>query len=157
MAGNREPQRRKGNRVENHDEATHLPADWPTEVDYLTSASVPSAQLSPFHQAIFCRELPKDSPLHPRRLRESAWGRIRPIKDAAHPAYGQAGLFAIKDIPPRTVVVPYLGVVHTNEESDPESDYDLGVWAPMSESSTVKVSLGIDATTQGCEARCAYV
>ncbi|KDN53580.1 hypothetical protein K437DRAFT_206201, partial [Tilletiaria anomala UBC 951] len=61
-----------------------------------------------------------------------------------HPAAGQYGLFACTRIPPRTALAPYLGVVHTEDESREESEYDLQL---------ERIPLGIDATHAGSIAR----
>jgi hypothetical protein len=71
-----------------------------------------------------------------------------------HPALGQYGLFAQRAIPPRTLVVPYLGLVHLagdeDGDEDPESQYDAAIQASDG------TRLGIDATKMGSEARCEY-
>ncbi|UZJ57108.1 hypothetical protein CBS101457_006428 [Exobasidium rhododendri] len=65
----------------------------------------------------------------------------------AHPALSQFGLFAAKDIPPHTLVVPYFGHVHLISEEDPDSRYDAAI------ESDDGTRLGIDATRAGSEAR----
>ncbi len=42
-----------------------------------------------------------------------------------HPAFGQYGLFASCKIAPNEHVLDYCGLVHTEKESDPGSDYDI--------------------------------
>ncbi|PWN23026.1 hypothetical protein BCV69DRAFT_296987 [Microstroma glucosiphilum] len=130
------------------------PVNWPEDVSYLAEACSPSPNLSPEHKRIFCSPLPADSPFHPALLRSQDWTVIKPITSPAHPAYGQSGLFAKKAIPPRTILLLYFGQVHTEEESDESSDYDLGVWAPSTgPSGGDGMRLGIDATKMGNEAR----
>lgn len=71
-----------------------------------------------------------------------------------HPACGQHGMFATCDIPPRTFLFPYLGVVHTEHESDAASEYDLRLWAPIEHDlDEPKLALGVDATHAGSYAR----
>ncbi len=53
----------------------------------------------------------------------------KPVRQVPHPAAGQCGLFACARIPPNTFLGPYLGVVHTEAESNEESNYDLRLWA----------------------------
>jgi hypothetical protein len=70
---------------------------------------------------------------------------IRAITSETHPAHGQHGLFAAKKIPPRTLLLDYIGQVHCD---DRESDYDLSLYRSQD-----GLSVGIDATTMGNEAR----
>lgn len=49
---------------------------------------------------------------------------IRKISDATHPANGQRGLFARSKIKPNSLIIDYLGEVHTDE---PDSNYDLSL------------------------------
>jgi len=76
------------------------------------------------------------------------------IKPAQHPAKGQFGLFATKDISPRTFILPYLGIVHLEDESDENSEYDLRVWGEGENGE--KIPLGIEATQAGSAARCEF-
>lgn len=66
-----------------------------------------------------------------------------------HPALGQKGLFAQRDIPPRTLVVPYMGRAHLtqSDDEDPDSRYDAAIVVDGTR-------CGIDATHMGSEARC---
>ncbi|CAO1628422.1 unnamed protein product [Parajaminaea phylloscopi] len=150
---------RSGQSCVGHSAVGAIPEHWPGDVQYLRSTCVPSPRLPSSLAAVFCRELPRDSVYHADRLRALDWVVIKPIRDPRHPAAGQNGLFAKRDIPARTVVVPYLGEVHTEEESDERSDYDLGVFGPAeagggeANGSSSGVPLGIDATRAGCEAR----
>lgn len=127
------------------------PAHWPPDVKYLPNACQASPGLSAAHKTSYCQRLPWGSSLNPRRLELEGWCKVKPIKDESHPAYGQCGLFAAKDIPPRTAVIQYIGVVHTEAESDESSDYDLKVCAAGEE------ALGIDSSKAGNEARCKFV
>jgi SET domain-containing protein len=65
--------------------------------------------------------------------------------DPSHPAHGQHGLFAARKIPARTLIVEYIGEVHSDER--PTSDYDISLYRFPLE------SVGVDATTMGNEAR----
>ncbi|THH09869.1 hypothetical protein EW145_g1712 [Phellinidium pouzarii] len=75
---------------------------------------------------------------------------IRRIGDLAHPAVGQMGLFASKKILSRTLIIDYLGEAHADERLD--SDYDLSLHRAQPEEG-VYISVGIDATRMGNEAR----
>ncbi|KAK4050639.1 hypothetical protein OIV83_003365 [Microbotryomycetes sp. JL201] len=51
---------------------------------------------------------------------------IRLIADDKHPAHGQRGLFnGPRKLEPGTWIRDYVGIVHTELDSDPTSDYDL--------------------------------
>ena len=71
---------------------------------------------------------------------------IQRISDPSHPANGQHGLFATKKIPPRTLILDYIGEVHCDER--PESDYDLSLHRTLD-----LISVGVDAHSTGNEAR----
>jgi SET domain-containing protein len=78
--------------------------------------------------------------------------RITPINTTSHPANGQCGLFAAKDLKPGLFILQYLGEVHaTSSDSAPgtdphaESNYDLSL--------DRELGIGIDADKKGNEAR----
>lgn len=73
--------------------------------------------------------------------------KIQPISDPDHPANGQHGLFAARDLKPGTWIVAYLGRVHSDapEATDPQSDYDL--WLDRD------AGIAVDAAKAGNEAR----
>ncbi|PSS03457.1 hypothetical protein BD289DRAFT_421330 [Coniella lustricola] len=69
------------------------------------------------------REVPRTHPTGP-----SAKVRIHSITDPAHPACTQAGLFATRDLPPGSLILPYIGVLHASDDpAYAASDYDLWV------------------------------
>jgi SET domain-containing protein len=70
---------------------------------------------------------------------------IRAIHSGEHPAHGQYGLFAAKNLPPDSVIIHYIGVIHGQDETDETSDYDLSL--------DRELKLGIDASKAGNEAR----
>lgn len=74
--------------------------------------------------------------------------RIKRIESATHPAYGQYGLFASKDLIAGQHIVDYMGRIHLPEacDSDLESDYDLCLRHGT-------LHLGIDAAKMGNESR----
>lgn len=71
--------------------------------------------------------------------------RITPITNASHPAHGQYGLFASQHLPPNCFILPYLGYVHDETDTDEASDYDLSL--------DRELGIGVDASKMGNEAR----
>ncbi|GAA6062410.1 hypothetical protein JCM10212_006045 [Sporobolomyces blumeae] len=130
------------------------PAGWPANVVYL-STPAPSRLLPAAHRETYC------SPCPPHLLpNPSPKLAIRRITDPSHPACGQSGLFNAsgKKIERGTWLRDYVGVVHLEREADPKSDYDLSLDRIPSRSGSDGVEtsqevIGIDATTQGGEAR----
>ncbi|PBP18165.1 SET domain-containing protein [Diplocarpon rosae] len=134
--------------------SNNLPKNWPSGVPYLTDP-VYSPTLTSSHFATLrtrpqdTREVPSNTPKGPCNL-----VKITPISAASHPANGQSGLFAIKDLKPGTFILQYLGEIHATplaevhtDKPDPhaESDYDLSL--------DREAGIGIDAEKRGAEAR----
>jgi hypothetical protein len=71
--------------------------------------------------------------------------KISPVTDSAHPAFGQYALFANQQLPPDSFVLPYLGYVHDQSDTNETSDYDLSL--------DRELGIGVDASTMGNEAR----
>ncbi|KAI0275111.1 hypothetical protein BC834DRAFT_815465 [Gloeopeniophorella convolvens] len=117
------------------------PKHWPTHVQYLI---VPRFHPSVSDDALsFVRgNCSARDPLPPA---SQSLGVIHPITAPSHPACGQFGLFAAKKIPPRTLIVEYIGEVHSDER--PTSDYDISLYRSHSE------SVGVDASEMGNEGR----
>ncbi|CCC09908.1 hypothetical protein SMAC4_03464 [Sordaria macrospora] len=99
-----------------------LPSNWPPSLPYLT-APLFSPLLTPSHYTALRTRPPPDSiePLEelpgdyvPGPCSNKAI--ILPITDKRHPAYGQAGLFAARDLKPGEFVVRYLGEIHPGGE-----------------------------------------
>ena len=120
-----------------------LPPRWPPHLTYLAQPryhpSVPSEV-----RAIIC-------PSHTERIQPPHGPHrppvaIQPISDPSHPAHGQYGLFAAKKIPPRTLILDYVGEVHCDDR--PDSDYDLSLYRTSDQ-----ISVGVDAQQAGNEAR----
>lgn len=74
---------------------------------------------------------------------------VKQIIDNAHPAFGQRGLFAAKTISPEEFIINYTGLVHVEDESDPNSDYDIR-FITLGKNHE---HLSIDASKQGSKAR----
>lgn len=149
-----------GDAAEKGDKQVAVPENWPSDVQYLSSHSVPSSAL-PHRLALHLCTAPKQShDFHPAQIRLHQWTCIReitpdtPFQPAfgshldTHPTLGQFGLFAQREIPPHTLVVLYLGEVHLASDEDAQSRYDAAV------ESEDGIRCGIDATRAGNEARC---
>lgn len=124
--------------------STTTPKNWPKGVTYITTPS-PSPALSKSQSLIELNTPPIGTNVIPLPPSPSSLVHIKPITSATHPANGQYGLFAAKPLKPSTLVILYVGYLHTAEESDPSSSYDLSVDAES--------GVGIDATHMGNEAR----
>jgi hypothetical protein len=160
--------------------SNNLPKNWPAHLPYLKSPAYPpsltaeqraSLRLKP-HDAL---SIPPNAPKGPCPL-----VKITQITDPAHPACGQAGLFAAKDLKPGSFIIEYLGVIHSSpprlpsptSPSAPDSNSNsTSAYAPISPpqvptpapdphaSSNYDLSLdralflAVDAATSGNEAR----
>lgn len=71
--------------------------------------------------------------------------KITPVSDTSHPAYSQHALSATQHLPPNSFILPYLGRVHDQFDTDLASDYDLSLDRDL--------GIGVDATSMGNEAR----
>ncbi|KAF8506656.1 hypothetical protein F5888DRAFT_1791075 [Russula emetica] len=113
---------------------TRPPKNWPAHVHYLT---VPCFHSSLSGDALSSlkggRSKGISLPSAPPSL-----GEVRPIVDPLHPAHGQHGLFATKKIPPQTLIVEYIGEVHSDER--PTSDYDISL-LPLSRRGDLRMSI----------------
>lgn len=150
--------------------SNNLPKNWPPHLPYLQSPSY-SPTLSA-EQRVSLSTKPQDALAIPPNTPQGpcALVKITHITDPAHPARGQAGLFAAKDLKPGSFVIEYLGVVHSSPAALPSapvpnaqstsppptdptpcdphaaSDYDLSL-------SRAPHSLAADAALTGNEAR----
>lgn len=145
------------------------PKNWPSGTPYLTTP-VYSPTLTPSHLIALRtrpkdpKEIPPNTPKGPSNL-----VKITPITTPSHPANGQSGLFATKDLKPGTFILQYIGEIHatplnpsnsnednssdqtsgheTQKKPDPHanSNYDLSLDREM--------GIGIDADKRGNEAR----
>ncbi|KAK4700180.1 hypothetical protein P7C70_g6072, partial [Phenoliferia sp. Uapishka_3] len=119
------------------------PEDWPGTVPFLT--------------------VPKSSPLLQREDKikfaspplapppnDPPWVIIKKIVGRNHPAKGQYGLYnGDRVLDKGTWIRDYLGVVHTDTESETSSDYDVC----LSRAATFADTISIDATLAGNESR----
>ncbi|KAI0830017.1 hypothetical protein F5Y06DRAFT_282296 [Hypoxylon sp. FL0890] len=126
------------------------PKNWPSSIPYLLQPSYAPHVTKSQLQVIKARapelttEIPRDFPRGP-----SAFVKIIPINDPSHPANGQSGLFAAKQLPPGSLILPYYGIVHSSlppySTFHEKSDYDL--WLDRD------AALAVDADKAGNEAR----
>ncbi|KAH8601364.1 hypothetical protein B0O99DRAFT_608721 [Bisporella sp. PMI_857] len=128
-----------------------LPKNWPSGLPYMAIQKL-STDLDPIQIAAL-RTRPKDAVDTSSMPRgPCALVKIAPISIPSHPAYGQAGLFAAKDLKPGAFILQYIGEVHAPSLSSPtkpnrhtDSDYDLSL--------DREHGIGIDAAMAGNEAR----
>ena len=86
--------------------------------------------------------------------------KIRPITTLTHPANGQCGLFAAKDLKPGTFILQYIGEIHASPVStldepllDKPSTTDTHAASNYDLSLDRELGVGIDADKKGNEAR----
>lgn len=125
--------------------AMEKPHGWPANIEYLRSLLYSKRLTKETLRALNsprcsadCETL-KDAPGPCSRV------RIRWIEAPNHPANGQHGLFAWQHLHPQTLILFYLGYVHDEAETDPNSNYDLSLDRDL--------ALAVDATRHGNEAR----
>jgi hypothetical protein len=124
-----------------------LPKSWPPEVQYLFAPCYSKKLQS---DVVNTTLITLKSELPSKEQTRKASGpytnvKITPIKATSHPANGQHGLFANQHLPPDSFVLPYLGYVHDQTDTDAASDYDLSLDRER--------GIGVDATRMGNEAR----
>jgi hypothetical protein len=115
-----------------------IPKNWPSSVRYLKENVLDKSVIPPS-----LKLTPKDAKVltSPRVQGVCKVVAIKKIDTAGHPARGQNGLFALKDLPPRTYILDYKGLV--TARASETSDYVL----------TFEGDLSIDAEFEGNEAR----
>ena len=132
--------------------STQLPKNWPTDIPYLTRSTY-SPTLTPAHLTILHTRAPDTITIPPNTARcPSALTKVALIKTPTHPASGEKGLFATRDLKPGTFIIQYIGAIHVSASSaatanDPhlESNYDLSL--------DREHGIGIDSGKMGNEAR----
>ncbi len=123
--------------------ASKLPKNWPQEVIFLTA---PRYSKSIKSDALRAASSPTSSlPTFKEQKGPCPNVHIQPILDSRHPANGQSGLFAARNLSPDIFVCFYLGLVHGQAETDPSSNYDLSL--------DREFGIGVDAAMMGNEAR----
>ncbi|KAL7924883.1 hypothetical protein ACQKWADRAFT_311057 [Trichoderma austrokoningii] len=123
------------------------PKNWPISIPYL-KAPLHSKDISP-SQTQFLRTKPLQLPTAPASSPATETPcphvKIQAIQDPLHPAHGQHGLFATRNIAPGGLIVVYLGRMHGGATTSEESDYDL--WLDR------EMGVAVDAAAEGNEAR----
>jgi len=115
-----------------------FPENWPAEVTYLNSPTY-SKYVTPAQLAIIRTPPPPQSPSTSSLSPVPGEGDIIPvdfptgpnpsvhiarITDPLHPATGQWGLYAARDLQPGELIVPYYGVVYVGSWATAGSDSD---------------------------------
>lgn len=140
---------------------TRPPANWPSTLPYLPTPLI-SSSLSPSQLAlIHPTTTPSDTEVYTINTAvtfsptSNSLIRITPITDPSHPACGQSGLFAAKDLPAGSHIIDYTGLLHScplpppNEGAESccaSSDYDLAFLDR-------DAAIAIDGSVMGNEAR----
>lgn len=123
--------------------STKEPKGWPQNIRYLSSPSY-SKDLSKETVATL-----KAKPVNETSVAASNGPSsnvsIRAINNSSHPAHGQFGLYASRHLPPDTMILFYIGIVHGRDGTDQSSDYDLSL--------DRELCVGVDAAKAGNEAR----
>ncbi|KAK7953713.1 SET domain-containing protein [Apiospora saccharicola] len=128
------------------------PNNWPPTLSYLRQPLYAPHLTKEQLNALATREpdleyeIPLSLPKGPSTL-----VKITAIAQPNHPANGQAGLFATRNLAPGSLILPYYGIVHSDlalpqDRSEHEkSDYDLRI--------DRDACLAVDAAKSGNEAR----
>ncbi|KAF2687896.1 hypothetical protein K458DRAFT_414964 [Lentithecium fluviatile CBS 122367] len=124
-----------------------IPKSWPRDVVYLRAPHYSKALES---NVVKTTLIFSKSDLPPNEQARNTSGpytnvKITPIANPSHPANGQSGLFASQHLPPDSFILPYLGYVHGQADTDGASDYDLSLDRAY--------GIGVDASKMGNEAR----
>jgi len=129
-----------------------VPKNWPPTLPYLTAPAY-SQNLTSDHISSL-RKRPKDVLLIPANTPKGPYSvvKIIPITISSHPANGQCGLFAAKDLKPGTFILQYFGEIHVSP-SDPTPSTDQHANSNYDLSLDRDLSIGIDADKKGNEAR----
>ncbi|KAI0547985.1 hypothetical protein F4679DRAFT_552157 [Xylaria curta] len=127
-----------------------VPKNWPSSLPYLSQPSFAPHITTAQKEALRIRTpdltatIPSNFPRGPCPL-----VKIIPITEPSHPAHGQAGLFAARNLEPGTLILPYYGLVHSSlpphSLAHDKSDYDL--WLNR------EAGVAVDAAKAGNEAR----
>lgn len=98
-----------------------LPASWPSGVVYLTRPIVSPYLAQIQRDWLLKKPQPCNIPiikLPQGRTEIGANVSSKLIEDLQHPANGQFGLFAARDLAPEELIIPYLGYVHSSTLSE---------------------------------------
>ena len=120
-----------------------VPNNWPRNITFLTTPRY-SKTIQPNALQVASSSA-SSLPIVKAQRGSSPTVRIRRIVNPSHPASGQHGLFAARNLQSDTFICFYLGFVHSAVETDPSSNYDLSLNRDS--------GIGVDATSMGNEAR----
>jgi hypothetical protein len=120
-----------------------LPRGWPQDVQYLTQPQYTSTVTTAIRQNV--NLVGSGASAIPVPSSPCQLVSIKAVSDPAHPAHLQSGLFAAKTLEPNSLIILYIGLVHSSVDTDPESSYDLSLDSSL--------GIGVDATKMGNEAR----
>jgi hypothetical protein len=124
--------------------SSQTPKSWPKEIVYLTRPVYSKATSSSVLR-LLKSDVPPNSIIVPNGAGPYSAVKISAINDPSHPAHGQYGLFASQRLPPDSFILLYLGYIHDQTDTDPNSDYDLSL--------DRELGIGVDAAKMGNEAR----
>lgn len=120
------------------------PKSWPKGTVYLTRPAY-SKSMSSSILRLQKADLPPNAVIVPNNPGPYSTVKIGAINNPSHPADGQHGLFVSQRVPPDSFILSYLGYVHDQTDTDPNSDYDLSL--------DRELGVGVDASKMGNEAR----
>jgi hypothetical protein len=123
-----------------------VPKGWPSGTLYLQSPSFSKTLAKEKIDGLvsLTLDLPPNAQVQ-RAIGPYSNVRITPVSDASHPADGQHALCATQHLAPDTFILPYLGYVHDQTDTDEASNYDLSL--------DRELGIGVDASVMGNEAR----
>lgn len=135
-----------GSPGEHGDMQARLPKGWPEDAKYLRAPSYSKKLAKDKLDTLLISKASLESKEQVLITRGPYTNvKITRIWNASHPAQGQYGLYAAEHLPPDSFILPYLGFVHDQTETDETSDYDLSLDRDL--------SIGVDASKMGNEAR----
>lgn len=123
-----------------------LPKGWPGKTLYLHAPSISKQLNSDKSKTLVVPQ--KSLPLETKVYKSTGPYtnvKITPVSDPAHPAHGQHALLANQHLPPDSFILPYMGYVHDQTDTDEHSNYDLSLDRDL--------GIAVDATNMGNEAR----
>ncbi|TGO86014.1 hypothetical protein BPOR_0343g00080 [Botrytis porri] len=133
-----------------------LPKNWPSQIPYLTTPTY-CTTMTPSHLKILRTPTADSLPIPTSHTKgPSPLVKITSISDPSHPANGQSGLFATRDLKPGTFVLQYIGEVHAPSSLADEKIKKLVEWHEKSDydlSLDREGGIGVDAQGKGNEAR----
>ena len=143
-----------------HKDKPSTPQNWPASLHYLTAPSYSPALTKAQLTAIRTQPPDDEDVYFSAGFKTGKNVRITPITDQRHPAYGQSGLFAARDLKPGELIVVYLGETHPGSYNDggsgggaqprsnnPHADSDYDLWLDRA------ADVAVDAARAGNEAR----